>query len=151
MDDDLRHLETNLWEEHELDPMDIDFSTKVLLKLMEEKILEIVFTGQIRGQPEEGDAADHQKDNEGDDNARWGHLNISAVSHRQASPVENIRTASGRALTRPNGGESVSRFLIARASSYRIIPLKARKPANQQGILVFPLSNSPGDNATDPV
>jgi hypothetical protein len=76
--------------------MHVDFSAKVLFKLVEEKIFEIIFARQIRGQPEEGDAADHQKGNKGDDHARWGHLNISAVSHRQASPVENIRTASGR-------------------------------------------------------
>jgi hypothetical protein len=68
--------------------MYVYFAAKVLFKLMEEKIFEIVFPGQIGGQPEEGHAADHQKGNEGDDHARWGHLNISAVSHRQASPVE---------------------------------------------------------------
>jgi hypothetical protein len=79
--------------------MHINFPAKILFKLMEEKLFEIIFAGQVRGQPEEGDAADHQKGNEDDDHTRWGHLNISAVSHRQASPVENIRTASGRTPT----------------------------------------------------
>jgi hypothetical protein len=70
--------------------MDIYFMTEVLLELMEEKIFQVVFAGEIRRKPQEGDAADQEKRNKGDDNTRWGHLNASSMSDRQPSPVDTI-------------------------------------------------------------
>ena len=66
MDDDLRHLETDRGKQHELDAMDIDLATEVLLELVKKKVFEIVFTGQVRRKPEEGDAADHQQRDKSD-------------------------------------------------------------------------------------
>jgi hypothetical protein len=46
--------------------MDIDLATEVLLELVKKKVFEIVFTGQVRRKPEEGDAADHQQRDKSD-------------------------------------------------------------------------------------
>jgi DUF1009 family protein len=69
MDDDLRHLEADRGKQHELDSMDIDLVAEVLFELVKKKVLEIVFTGQIRRKPEESDAADHQQRKKGDDHS----------------------------------------------------------------------------------
>ncbi len=45
--------------------MDVDLASEVLLELMQKEIFEIVFAGQIGGKPQEGDAANQQKGNQG--------------------------------------------------------------------------------------
>src|SRR4029078_13645722 len=101
---------------------------------------------------EEGDAADNEAYDEGDDNTWWGHsTSPQGVSGQHWLLKHPARIGTASNMTRPFGVTWVSSFWPSQSSSYRIISVKASKPANQQGNFTIWLSDCPGGSLSDPL
>jgi hypothetical protein len=70
---DLRQFQSDTREQDQLDTVDVDLSPDILLQLLEEKIFDVIISGQVGGENEKRAAADQQNGNQGDSDTSSNH------------------------------------------------------------------------------